>query len=401
MEPDIRPILPSELDDFLVVVRLGFGLPPEFKVNLKPEWTLCAFSNGKLATSYAAWPLEMYFDGTAIPVGGVTWVATHPLFRRRNFLRKITEAHFKALKASGGPSIVALQASMASIYQRYGYAVVSTRNTYSVEPQYIKFTRELPVSGQLREAADSDVPSMVDIYNRFARNKTGLLKRGPGMENAPGNMTVLKVMPPATPIKLIYSESGKELGYVIYSTVRDISGGNPLGQRIMISDMAYLTPGAYQAIWGYFANMDIIIRLDWGKVPPDDPLPHLLMEPRKLNLTSADGLLGRIVDVEKALPQRRYPVEGELSFTLIDDLCDWNQGAWKFTASHSSNSLKRTRGKTQITLPVSTLAMLFFGQINASQAAAMGRLEANEPSALETWDRVMRTTFRPACTDIF
>jgi predicted acetyltransferase len=401
MEPVVRPIKPSEMEDFLVVARLGFGLPPEFKINLDPEWTMCAFTNDKLATSYAAWPLEMYFGGKTIQVGGITWVATHPLYRRRNYLRKITEAHFKHLHDTGGQSITALQASMASVYQRYGYGIVSTKNSYSIEPQYIKFVSQPVLKGQLREAGDSDIDSMVDIYNRFASSKVGLLKRGKGMENAPGNFNVFMMPPPGLPMKLIYRESGKDLGYVIYSTVRDTSGGNPLGQRIMISDMAYLTPSAYQAIWGYFANMDIVSRVDWNKVPVDDPLPHLLQEPRKLNITSADGLLGRIVDVERALPQRQYLDEGVLIFEVLDDLCPWNCGKWSLTVSASGNEIKRTSRKAHITMPVSTLAMLFFGQINATQAAAMGRMEVFQPKELLTWDKVMRTTYRPACTDIF
>ena len=80
MEPIVRPVKASEMEDFSVVARLGFGMPAEFKVNLDPEWTMCAFIDGQLATSYAAWPLEMYFEGATIPVGGITWVSTHPLF---------------------------------------------------------------------------------------------------------------------------------------------------------------------------------------------------------------------------------------------------------------------------------------------------------------------------------
>jgi predicted acetyltransferase len=401
MEPVTRSIQPSEMEDFWAVARLGFGLPPEFKVNLDPEWTMCAFIDGKLATSYAAWPLEMYFGGAVIPVGGITWVATHPLYRRRNCLRNVTESHFKRLHDSGGAALTVLQASMASIYQRYGYGVVSTKNSYSIEPQYIKLALERPIKGQLREGNDADISSMAEVYNSFAWPMVGLLKRDPGMQTAPGNFNVLRIMPPATLMKIIYSESGQDRGYVIYSIIRDTSGGNPLGQKIIVSDMAYLTPDAYRSIWSFFANMDIISRIDWGKVPADDPLPHLLQEPRKLNATSADGLLGRIVDVERALPQRRYADEGVLSFEVFDDICPWNKGKWSLEASAGGNQIRRTTGPVQMEMPVSTLAMLFFGQINTTQAAAMGRLEVNEPGKLTSWDKVMRTTYRPACTDTF
>jgi hypothetical protein len=52
-------------------------------------------------------------------------------------------------------------------------------------------------------------------------------------------------------------------------------------------------------------------------------------------------------------------------------------------------------------MPVSTLAMLFFGQITASEAARMGRLDVSDNKALQLWDRVMRTEHRPFCADMF
>ncbi len=146
MEPEVRPARPSEMEEFMAVARLGFGFPSDFKVSLDAEWTMCAFIDGHLATSYAAWPLEMYLGGRTIPVAGITWVSTHPVFRQRNCLRKVTAAHFRRLYEFKGPAVTALQASMAAIYQRYGYGVVSTRYTYSVEPQDIRFSTRLPLT---------------------------------------------------------------------------------------------------------------------------------------------------------------------------------------------------------------------------------------------------------------
>jgi len=52
-------------------------------------------------------------------------------------------------------------------------------------------------------------------------------------------------------------------------------------------------------------------------------------------------------------------------------------------------------------MPISTLAMLFFGQISATEAARMGRLTVFEQKALSLWDRVLRTAYRPFCADMF
>jgi predicted acetyltransferase len=155
-------------------------------------------------------------------------------------------------------------------------------------------------------------------------------------------------------------------------------------------------------VWEYFANMDVVGNVIWRGVPSDDPLPYLLLEPRMLRLTSGDGLMGRIVDVEKAFPQRRYDEEGTLTFEIVnDDLCPWNCGRWKAEASVVESSISRTREEPQLVMPVSTLAMLMFGQISASEAARMARLDVGDDSALSSWDRVMRTKYRPACADMF
>jgi predicted acetyltransferase len=126
-----------------------------------------------------------------------------------------------------------------------------------------------------------------------------------------------------------------------------------------------------------------------------------MLEPRRLNITSSDGLLARIVDVEKALPLRPYSAEGVLTFEILDDFCPWNQGRWKMEATSSGTEVSRTGDEPQVVMPVSTLAMLMFGQISASQAARMGRLDTYDYQALLLWDKVMKTAYRPFCADMF
>ena len=45
--------------------------------------------------------------------------------------------------------------------------------------------------------------------------------------------------------------------------------------------------------------------------------------------------------------------------------------------------------------------LLYFGQISATEAARMGRLDVNDPNSLPVWDRVMSTSYKPACADGF
>lgn len=390
MAVEIRPARPEEMEQFYHVARTALSLPPGEDFGVNPAWTLCAFEDGKLATSYGAWPLTMRFNGPGIPVAGVTMVGSLPIHRRRGNLRKIITRHFELLHESGGPSIAILYASQAAIYQRYGYGIVSTRNEYRVEPRFLQFASPIPVPGTFRELHDSDedFSVLVDLYRRFRSDKIGYSHRGLAMWKA----GALADPPKGSMLsKFVYEEDGQALGYTIY-----VGGSN-----LTIRDVIWLSPSAYQALWELYANMDLNEQIVWGRVPIDDPLPHLLLEPRRLHTRSSDALLGRIIDVDGALVQRPYPEESILTFEVVDELCPWNNGCWKLETSADGSIIGQTDNDPQLRMPISTLAMLVFGQISATEAARMSRLEALEPDALPTWDKTMRTLYRPFCADMF
>ena len=171
--------------------------------------------------------------------------------------------------------------------------------------------------------------------------------------------------------------------------------------RLGIRDLIWLNDEAYRAIWGYLANMDLVSNITWGQVPSDDPLPHMLLDPRQLHMTSADGILGRLVNVEKAMTGRRYLEESTLIFRVIDDVCPWNDGNWKLETSTEGSTMTRVNSNPQLIIPVSTLALLAFGQISTTEAARMGRLEVMDSAALTLWDTTLRTMYKPACVDMF
>jgi predicted acetyltransferase len=394
----IRPVEREELGEFARICSLSLAMPLSQFEAMQPEWTQCAFEDGRLATCYGRWPFTMRFNGAAVPVAGVTTVSTLPIYRRRGHLRAIMDADFRFLHETEGPAIAVLYASLAAIYQRFGYGIVSTHYAYRVEPRYLAFARPGVVRGTLREVTRADSGLLNDMLKRFRAPRTGDLHRSRLMwEIGP-----LADPPPEHTLSLIvYEEDGEPLGYVIYTT-----GPGPYPppgprQALEIRDLVWLTPAAYQAIWEHLMRFDLVGEVAWGVVPADDPLPHLLLEPRMLRATARDGILGRIVDVARALPARPYGGAGTLTFDLRDEMCPWNAGRWQMETSGRETEVRRSTAEPQVTLPVDTLAMLAFGQISATEAARMGRLDAHDPDALDTWDIVLRTRYRPFCADHF
>ncbi len=396
MKLEIRAARPDEMEEFKRVAHTSLLVP--VSENLKPELTLCAFEDGKLTTSYGAWQMTMRINGADIPIAGVTMVGTLPVYRRRGYLREITETHFKKLYDEGERPIAVLHPSRTAIYQRYGYAVVLTRNTYNIEPRYLEFAHNRQPAGYFREAGEDDMEILDDIHRRFIADRTGYMHRTNDMWKS----SVLS--PPRERgllSKVIYEEDGKPLGYVIYTVEpsREWRGG--LYRDLFIRELNWLSAPSYQAIWEYFSRMDLVYSVSWRQVPVDDPLPHLLIEPRMLNATSYGAMMARIVDIKLALEKRVFGTEGKLTFEIIDRLCPWNNGRWKMETSTGGCSISRSDEDPQLVMPVSTMAMLYFGQLRASEASRMGRLDVLRQDALSSWDRTMSTRYRPAENDFF
>lgn len=404
MSLEIRPIKQEEMGEMNWILRTAFNAGPDMDIKMPLDWTLCAFEDGKMTTSYGSWPLTILLNGAEVPISGVTMVGTLPVHRRRGYLRKITTRHFEMLHEQGERHISALFASRTAIYQRYGYGVVTGRYSYTIEPRDLQLLHAPAVTGEFREAGEADNDLLFDLYHRFAEGRNGYLRRTGDYLAIPG-APYTTYQPPETAeklVKVIYYENGSPMGYIAYTVNQDMRPGQGMGQALAVNDMVWLSPAAYHAVWAYLSRFDLVNQISFWKVPPDDPLVHLLLEPKKLAVTApSEGLLARIIDVGKALPLRPYAAEGTLTFGIIDDLCEWNRGTWQLDASETASAVSRTNGSPQVTMPVSTLAMLIFGRITATQAARMGRMDVHDSSVLPLWDSVMKTEYAPFCADMF
>ncbi|MDE3096837.1 MAG: GNAT family N-acetyltransferase [Chloroflexota bacterium] len=411
MALEVRPYTEQEADAFFRVPGIvfgnhtvagdGAGMPP-----VPPEWTLCAFEDGQLSTAYAAFPFMMRLNGGTAPAAGVTLVGTLPWFRRRGHLRAIIEADFRRRHEQGQEPIAILLASIAAIYQRYGYAVCSARYQYSIDPKLIGFAPTLaPASGTWREASRDELPLLQSIYDEFIRERNGYLLRLPQIWEweVLGLSNLFGIGEQGPSLAAVYEEAGEPKGYVCYAPkeYQMYPDGAAAGQRIFVRDYAWLTPSAYRAIWEHFATFDLARRIVVDRAPVDDPAFDVMLDPRELHATKGDWLLGRIIDLDRALPLRPYGCGGRLTFEVRDAMCPWNAGRWALDAGPEGAAVARTDESPQLSLDIAALAQILFGQVSPSRAVRYGRAEASPGAPLALWDAMWRTHYAPFCPDIF
>lgn len=413
MTLEIRPCREEEMDAFDRVPSIVFGnytgqpRAADAPRVIPPDWSLCAFEDGVLATTYAAYPFTMRLNGAKATAAGVTAVGTLPWYRRRGHLRKIMETDFQRRYEQRMEPLAVLLASIAGIYQRYGYAICSSRNRYTIDPRWINFAPSVPAAtGTWREASKDELPLLQSMYREFSAPRNGYLHRAPiiwegqvlatvqaGGFSSPGGPSVLAV----------YEEGGEPLAYVAHGAMwlADAQDRAGPGQRLYVRDLVWKTPGAYRAIWEYFKKFDLAVRVVIESAPTDDPAFDILLDPRELNATRFDHLLGRIIDIERALPARRYTIDGRAVIAVRDAMCPWNADTWALECGKDGAQISRSKESPQLSLDISALVQLMFGQLSPSLSVRYGRAEASRDADLPALDALFATEYAPHCPDGF
>jgi predicted acetyltransferase len=243
------------------------------------------------------------------------------------------------------------------------------------------------------------------MYRQFSQPRNGYLHRAPVM----WDLQVLGLGPNLAPgpdfgpsLIAVYEEAGTPQGYVAYaakSHEQAPDGAGP-GERVLVRDYVWHTPSAYRAMWDFFKTFDLAKRVLIPATPLDDPAFDILLDPRELNATRFDWLLGRVIDVERALPLRPFG-EGRVVFELRDHMCPWNDGRWALDAGAEGSTMTRSKESPSLALDISALAQLLFGHLSPTRAVRYGRAEAMLSAPLALWDAMFRTEYAPFCPDGF
>jgi predicted acetyltransferase len=134
--------------------------------------------------------------------------------------------------------------------------------------------------------------------------------------------------------------------------------------------------------------------------PVDEPLVHMLEDPRRFVRRTQDTLWVRIMDVPGALEGRRYRSEGRVVFELSDPFCDWNAGRYMLDASPGGATCERTTATADISLSAVELAAVFLGGTRLASLYRAGRVEGDD-GAVRRADTLMGWDPAPWCPEVF
>jgi predicted acetyltransferase len=330
-----------------------------------------------------------------VPVGAVTSIGVAPGHRRRGVLSMIMRRQLELLHETG-ESLAVLWASEGGIYGRFGYGP-STRPARIALPRGTAFRRDVvvdpePVRELPRERA---LPFVRDLYEEVWHTRAGYLDRPDAaweyhLSDQPGRRQG----------QTAFRFAVHPQAYAVYRAKPDWQDSGPR-TTVNVHELTAATPAAYAAMLRYLLDMDLVGEVVL-RLGADEPVVHMLTNPRTAVRTVFDALWTRLVDVDQALMARRFLVPLDLVLEVADDWCPWNAGRWRLVVGSDGRAeVTRTDAPADLALDVAALGTAYLGGTRLSTLAGAGRVRECRPGALTQASLAFLHHDEPQCFEVF
>ena len=389
----------SNFDNLVKYVFANTSKEPVEDDELRNEWTTAAFHKGRLVAASGGYPFTMRFNGLDTYADGLTAVGTEPGYRRRGLVRELVTKRLHDVHEDEDQSASILWASMGAIYQRFGYGLGSTHTSVKFEPRNAMFEFEYDTKGYVTLLDENEgLPIAKRLYGSFIQDRTLDLYRDDDMWKGYFGQKKKRNF-----VAFYFNERDKPEGYIAYGLGGFKRRDDDIGpdQTLSVREFVYKNIGAYRALWEYVRAHDLVGKVNMD-LPMDDPAFHMLLEPRILHMSVWDGIWLRLVDVDKILTQRKYPMAGSVVFEIKEDPeCPWNVRKYLLETDGDTTEVKRTRKSAQFQITPHGLAGVLSGNATLTQMDRAGRASVRKRDQLVNLDTMFATQYHPFCRNGF
>lgn len=368
MTVSFRPALEDDLERLLDIHTSAFP-DPRGRVARTRNFhhnALGAFSDLHVAVEDDAvlahaflFPLEAWFGGVRVALGGIATVGVAPEARGRRLGTRLVE-HLHALSFARGDALTVLYPFRQAFYARLGYAPTSSYRRLRLHPASIPWR---PVM-RARVAAGPDRDALVACLEASARRRTGTLARTTRAWEA-------RLADERRTWLVVDGPDGIE-GYVVWTLAQDEAHAETV---LQVRELAGRTPAAERELWALVGAQRDQVSVVYADVAADNPIEHALVDGDRARFGDGDvehtlgevasGPMLRVPHAVRALEARGWPAEGSLLVTVDDETL-------AITATGGRASVLPSRGEPHVRLDARAFAAVAFGGLLPSRAARLG-----------------------------
>lgn len=405
-----RAIEKDELKHFLTVTGWAFGSEldkEEFEAFKKKSdhdrFVVAVDEADEVVGTAGAHSFEVTVPGgTVLPAAGVTVVGVLPTHRRRGALGSMMRFQLDDVRRRGEP-LAMLWASESSIYGRYGYGMASTATTMNIERTSAVFRHDPGPSGSTRllseEAALLVLP---EVYDRVRAVTPGMVRRSQAWWEAHSLLDIERRREGYGPLfRAVWELDGEAQAFALYRIKDEWSEEGLAGGSLSVQEAHGTSIEAVREIWRFLFGVDLIKNITSWVRPLDDPLWHLLVDPRRMRKTLHDGLWLRVIDLRAALEARTYGRDGALTFELHDPLCQWNEGVHRLEVSDGKGRVVESDDLPELTLDAEELGATYLGGVAFTSLKHGGRITEHADGAALRATQMFLGERYPFCPELF
>lgn len=340
-------------------------LDPERNSRLDPDRLYVVEEDGEPRATAAVFPLEVFVDGRAAPMGGVSAVATHPAYRRRGYARELMKLALREMRERE-VHLSMLSPFSHAFYRVHGYELATEAIEYNLKPTDLPTS---PEQKRVRAYREGDLPQMMALHDGKAAEHPCCVRRS--------ERRWREYMGREDKEATIYEREGRVEGYLLY----EMSGWeSPIPARTLKElELVWETPDSRAALISFLAAQDPLVFGIRYWTLRGEPL-HPYLQSSYVETKIAPDQMLRLVDVEGALGLLDRRISAPLTLDVSDDAIPENAGV--YTAG-GGEAVRGAEAGERASLDVRQLAQLYAGYLPARQLARHGLVETSSTEALE------------------
>jgi predicted acetyltransferase len=318
----------------------------------------------QLVAAARIWPLEQWWGGRRMPMGGVAGVVVAPEYRGRGVGSLLMRGVLQRCVEKGYP-LTALFPATTVLYRHLGYEFAGAKYRFAFPAADLRVLGGKDVA--VRKAGKEDAQLFLDLaskVNEAQRSNGPLIWPLSEIEDWLGDDDNFAYV--------------AEDGFVVYNWT---DGG------LAVSELVAGSEQTARALWATVGSGASTARTVYAVVPPTDPI-HLLAEHEAESDTQITHWMLRLIDAPVAIADRGYPANAvlEVALRLEDADLPANAGDWRLSVADGTGELTAAEPDDQaLRLGARGLAALYAGTpmatLRASGLAAGGSAVAD--SALD------------------
>jgi len=404
--PSVRTIVASDIYGWTRAMGVGFlygvaeGYAEYFLGDVDLGRTWGAFDGDAVVGTLRSFPTPFTVPGPSeVTASALTNVTVSPSHRRRGLLTQMIQAELRRSAGDGEPLSI-LIASEYPIYGRFGYGAAIEGAGYRIDLRAARFRRDPVGAVELVDLKTlrSEAPP---LYERMRAAQPGAIGRDRRWwDRHLHQVEVPGAAPPEGYAAVYRSPAGDAEGYVRYRAKQEWDSMRKEG-ALTVDELVATSPHAYERLWRYCCEVDLVTSVQAGDRAVDEPLPWLLHDGRAVRQSGRyDFVWVRVLDVARALAARRYAVEGRLVVEIADDV-GITAGRFALEGGPDGAGCAPTGEDADVSMPVGTLGSLYAGGISAHALHRTGRMDEHRPGAVARAELMFRSPVVPWCSTWF